>query len=210
MVVVSPDVSDRERVLVRTRAHTAVLATAFLPATLAVALLALAVRAFPGAEASTTPGTLALSGAAGLAAVTVARLALRVWEWDRTLLAVTDQQILVVKSAVRRETRSVPLRSVERLAVTQGLAGRLLGYGSIVVENSGRRSRLAYVPHPERVSALIAAHAGPPDAREQAARTSGLGPPRRSPDDVVTPGGRLGTGARPRSTTSRSDVAEGL
>ncbi len=188
MVVVSPDVSDRERVLVRTRAHTAALATAFLPATLAVALLVTAVRAFPGADASTTPGTLALSGAAGLAAVTVARLALRVWEWDRTLLAVTDQQILVVKSAVRRETRSVPLRTVERLAVTQSLAGRLLGYGSIVVENGGRRSRLAFVPHPDRVSELIGAHAGRP----------------------VTSVGRGGTGSGPRSASARSDVAEGL
>ena len=160
MVAVSPDVSEREHVLVQTRAHTAALAGAIVPATLAVALLALAVRAFPGADARTSLGTLALSGSVGLVAVAVGRLAVRIWEWDRTVLAVTDEQILVVRSAVRRHTRSVPLRSVDRLAVTQSLVGRVLGYGSIVVENGGRRSRLAFVPQPDRVSAVISAHAG--------------------------------------------------
>jgi uncharacterized membrane protein YdbT with pleckstrin-like domain len=164
MVAVSPHVSEREHVLVQTRAHSAALAGAFLPATAAVALLVLAVRAFPGADARTALGTLALSGAAGLVAVAVARLALRVWEWDRTVLAVTEEQILVVRSAVRRQTRSVPLRTVDGLSVSQSGLGRLLGYGSIVVENGGKRSRLAFVPHPDRVSSLIAAHAGRSEA----------------------------------------------
>jgi hypothetical protein len=41
-----------------------------------------------------------LAAAAGLVAVAVGRLAVRVWEWDRTVLAVTEEQILVVRSAL--------------------------------------------------------------------------------------------------------------
>ena len=165
MVAVSPDLSEREHVLVQTRAHGAALAGAFLTATCAVALLGLAVHAFPGSAARSPLGTPVLAAAAGLVAVAVGRLAVRVWEWDRTVLAVTEEQILVVRSALRRHTRSVPLRSVERLEVTRSVPGRLLGYGSIVVENAGRRSRLAFVPRPERVTSLIAAHVRPDDGR---------------------------------------------
>jgi uncharacterized membrane protein YdbT with pleckstrin-like domain len=161
MVAVTPYVSEREHVLVQTRAHTAVLAGAFVLAGLAVALLAVAVRAFDGTDPGLV-GTLALAASAGLVVLTLGRLAVRVWEWDRTVLAVTEEQVLVVRSALRRQTRSVPLRAVERLDVSQTLVGRVLGYGSIMLENGGRRSRLAYVPHPDRVSRLIAAHVRAP------------------------------------------------
>src|SRR4051794_6169789 len=160
MVAVSPYVSDREHVLVQTRAHTAVLTGAFTVATLAVLLLAAAVRLFRHDGEAGVVDTLAVAGAAGLVALTLGRLAVRVWDWDRTVLAVTDEQVLVVRSALTRQLRSVPLRSVERLSVSQTVPGRLLGYGSIVLENEGRRSRLAYVPHPERVTRLIAEHVG--------------------------------------------------
>jgi uncharacterized membrane protein YdbT with pleckstrin-like domain len=163
MVAVTPYVSEREHVLVQTRAHTAVLAGAFVLAALSVALLAAAVRAFADGGDPGLVGTLALAASAGLVALTLGRLAVRVWEWDRTVLAVTEEQVLVVRSALRRQTRSVPLRAVERLDVSQTLVGRLLGYGSIMLENGGRRSRLAYVPHPDRVSRLIAAHVRSPE-----------------------------------------------
>ena len=164
MVAVAPFLSERERVLVQTRAHTVVLWGAFALAVGAVALMAAAVAVLGGRGGLGRVGTVGVAGAALLVAVAVVRLALRVWEWDRTVLAVTDEQVLVVRGLLRRQTHSVPLASVERLRVRQGAAGRLLGYGTIVLENELRRSRLAYVPQAERVSALIAGRVGRRDS----------------------------------------------
>jgi hypothetical protein len=163
VVAVDPFLSDRERVLVQTRAHTAVLAGAFGAAVLSVALLAVALVALDGSDAPRPLRGLPIVAAAVLVAVAVGRLVFRVWEWDRTVLAVTEEQVLIIRCSLRRQTHSVPLASVEGLRVRQSLTGRVLGYGSIVLENGGRRSRLAYVPQPARVSGLITAHAGRQD-----------------------------------------------
>ena len=152
--------SPQEHVLLRTRAHGAMLAGAFLRAGLALAATA-AVVAITGRGGVAGEGEwLALVAVAALVATQLARLVRRVWEWDRTELAVTEQQLVVVRGAAHRSTETVPLGAVEHLHVRQTMPGRVFGYGTIHLTSGRRKNGLAYVPRPERVSALISGQAG--------------------------------------------------
>jgi membrane protein YdbS with pleckstrin-like domain len=74
---------------------------------------------------------LGLVGAAvlGLAALAVFRA---VWRWDRTRLVLTSEKLFVVHGIARRRAAAVRLSRVPALEWEQGLAGRLLGYGTLV------------------------------------------------------------------------------
>jgi membrane protein YdbS with pleckstrin-like domain len=159
--------SPSEHVLLRTRAHGAMLAGAFLRAGLSLAALAGVVWVTSRAGFAGEGDWLAL-GAAGVLVVTqLLRLLRRVWEWDRTQLAVTEQQLVVVRGAAHRSTETVPLAAVEHLHVRQSVAGRVFGYGTIHLSSGRRKNGLAYVPRPERISALISVHAGRRSAPER-------------------------------------------
>jgi membrane protein YdbS with pleckstrin-like domain len=95
-----------------------------------------------------------------VAVVALLRLVRRVWEWDRTLLVVTEGELVVRRGGVRRSEQIVPLAGVVRLRVRRTVVGRLLGYGTIEVAGPGRASRLRFVPRPDEVSAVISAYAG--------------------------------------------------
>ncbi len=128
MVAVTPYVSEREHVLVQTRAHTAVLAGAFVLAALSVALLAAAARTFDGGDPGLV-GTLALGASAGLVALSLARLAVRVWEWDRTNARSTPEERARPAGALRapgggRARRSAARRGPGAARTPGGCAGR--------------------------------------------------------------------------------------
>lgn len=72
----------------------------------------------------------AVGGAAMVIAAAIALLA--VWRWDRTRIVVTADQLLVVSGIVGRRAAAVRLGESCRVGVRQGLAGRVLGYGTLV------------------------------------------------------------------------------
>jgi membrane protein YdbS with pleckstrin-like domain len=168
MVALDAHLATGEHVLVQTRAHTAVLGGVIARAVAAVGLLGAVVALLRRTGHPGPVGSLGALAAGALAVVALARLLVRVWEWDRTVMAVTEKQVVVVSWALRRRTHAVPLGAIRQLRVRQGICGRLLGYGTIVLENAGRSSRLAYVPEPRLVAAAIGAHAG----RDRAGRDS--------------------------------------
>jgi membrane protein YdbS with pleckstrin-like domain len=52
------------------------------------------------------------------------------WRWEGTKVVVTDDRVYLVEGTLRRRTTASPTaRGVE---VTQDLAGRMLGYGTLV------------------------------------------------------------------------------
>lgn len=51
--------------------------------------------------------------------------------------AVTDRRVLAKTGLVRRHSRDINLGKVESLEVEQGILGRLLDYGTIIVKGSG-------------------------------------------------------------------------
>lgn len=144
----------------QTRAHTAALTRPIVFALTSVTVLALAVAILTRTSRPGAIGQLAALVTAVLAILALWRLVRSVWEWDRTLLLISQEELVILRTGVRRSESIVPLRAIHRLRVRRSLPGRLLGYGTIELAGANRGSRLKYVPAPEKVSAVISAYAG--------------------------------------------------
>lgn len=51
--------------------------------------------------------------------------------------AITDKRVIIKVGLLRRQTLELQLSKLEAIAVDQGLLGRILGYGNIVVTGTG-------------------------------------------------------------------------
>jgi membrane protein YdbS with pleckstrin-like domain len=149
-----------EQPLVHTRAHTAALTRPIAAALLAVSVLGFVVAVLARTGRPGLSGQVVALVASGFAIWTLIRLVRSVWDWDRTLLLVSEDEIVIQRRGVRRSESIVPLRAVHRLRVRRSIFGRLLGYGTIELAGPRRGSRLRFVPQPERVSAVISTYAG--------------------------------------------------
>lgn len=133
---------DRERVLLEARRHGVVLAPPLTRAVLlTVPATAALVAGWPVALAA--PPLLALAAAISLAAVT---------RWERTRLVVTTEKVFLVHGVLRRKASAVSLSSVAGVEVDQTLAGRLLGYGTVVLGPL----EVTHIARPRWVSGLVA------------------------------------------------------
>jgi hypothetical protein len=146
-------VAEDEPLLLETRPHVAALAPA-LARSLALVAVSVAVS---GWLTLAQPRLWRLGvGVLALAAAYGAVRALRaVWRWDRTVLAVTATQVVLARRGIRSRTMSVPLAALDGLSIDQTLLGRLLGYGTLVLEDGRGRRGLRFVPHPAEVGGLI-------------------------------------------------------
>jgi uncharacterized membrane protein YdbT with pleckstrin-like domain len=64
-------------------------------------------------------------------------IALAVMVRNATEMAVTSKRVIVKVGLLRKKTLELFLSRVESVGVEQGLLGRMLGYGSIVVRGTG-------------------------------------------------------------------------
>jgi membrane protein YdbS with pleckstrin-like domain len=94
--------------------------------------------------------------AAVIMAVAVVRAARDVFRWDRTVVAVTPIQVLLLAGGLRLQAESVPLGSLSRVGVRQGPLQRAFGYGTLLLGDGRRRKVVSFVPRPAEVSGLIA------------------------------------------------------
>ena len=80
-----------------------------------------------------------------LAGRSVFRFARVVWQWDRSLLALTTRRVFVVapRGRLRRAWEAMPLGAIRATGVQHSFAGRLLGYGTLTLGRRGRRPRRA-------------------------------------------------------------------
>ena len=92
-------------------------------------------------------------GALGAGALALAALvALRaVWRWDRTRLVLTTEKLYVGYGIAQRRAAAVRLARVPALEFEQGIAGRLLGYGTLVAGDL----EVPYVPDARRIRRLL-------------------------------------------------------
>ncbi len=133
--------NDDERVCLDARRHGVVLAW---PLAQACGLAAL------GGVLLTLVWPLAAAGA--LLVVIAAVLALRaVWDWERLHLVVTNERLYVVEGTLRKRARQVRLRRIDAVEVEQSAAGRMLGYGTLVVGPL----EIEHVPRPNEVTELV-------------------------------------------------------
>ena len=112
-----------EQVYLDARRHGIVLAR---PLAGAVALAAL------GGVLLTSVWPIAVVGAAAVAAG--ALVALRaVWRWERTRFVVTIERVYELEGTLRCRAKAIRLRRIDGVEVEQTIAGRLLGYGTLVI-----------------------------------------------------------------------------
>jgi uncharacterized membrane protein YdbT with pleckstrin-like domain len=55
-----------------------------------------------------------------------------VWQWDRTKVVLTSEQLFVVHGLLHRNAAAVRLQKVQAIELRQSLPGRALGYGTLV------------------------------------------------------------------------------
>ncbi len=67
------------------------------------------------------------------------------WNFDRFVL--TNKRVLVVKGLVTREVAMMPLARVTDMKYEQSALGRMLNYGTFVIESAGQDQALRTVPH---------------------------------------------------------------
>jgi uncharacterized membrane protein YdbT with pleckstrin-like domain len=135
------ETSGWERVCLDERRHAIVLALPFARA-LGVGALGLALMAV-GWPASIV-GVL-------LQAVAAAIAVRAVWNWEQTRVVLTTDKLFVVHGTLRKRAAAVRLARIGAVEIEQGLAGRLLGYGTIVAGDL----EIEYVPRPRQVYGLV-------------------------------------------------------
>jgi membrane protein YdbS with pleckstrin-like domain len=153
MPVIERFVGPDEPILWAARPHAAALARPLALAVLAVVLGAAAVFASWSSDLSGAP--IAGLIASAITAVAVVRAARDVFRWDRSLLAVTPIQFVMLAGGMTLTAESVPLRSLSRLGVRQRPLQRLLGYGTLLLGDGRSRRVVDFVPKPAEVSRLI-------------------------------------------------------
>jgi hypothetical protein len=87
--------------------------------------------------------------------VFLAVVARAVWmglEWSNDRLLISDRRIMMVSGLLTRRVAMMPLRKVTDLTYERPLAGRILGYGTFVLESAGQDQalrRVPYLPEPD-------------------------------------------------------------
>ena len=82
------------------------------------------------------------------------RLAFNVFEWSDEFFAVTEVRVILVHGIITRRVDMMPLKKITDLTVDRTILGRMLGYGTIVLESAGQDqalSKVEYVPEPEAI-----------------------------------------------------------
>jgi membrane protein YdbS with pleckstrin-like domain len=180
-----------ETVLYRARYHWVFyrsgLVVLFLAALLGAASL-YATRTAPGAGVAQPVGYLAL-GFAGLAAMLLAARSIRARNDE---FVVTDRRVLRSVGLLSKEHEQAPIEKIQDITVTQGLIGRLLGYGDVSLETASERGTLVF----------------PMIAEPEAFRTAIWGRPR--PDAAPPAGGPPAPPSPATATAARLEELENL
>lgn len=136
-----------ERRVIRVRQHFAALLDDFLATGLVLALVVVAQRHLP-------PSVLVdhLGFYLGLAAVLRFTVVVLLWWVER--IVVTDKRVMLATGLLTHRVAMIPLTKVTDLTFRRDLLGRVLGYGTLVVESAGQDQALSHIDHiprPEEV-----------------------------------------------------------
>jgi hypothetical protein len=121
---------------------------------------------------------------AGVAVVFV-RLAWRILQWEFERAVVTNEKVIHISGVVSRRVASTPLSKVSEFSVRQPPLGRLLNYGSLVVDVPGGREQalhgLSRLPDPAHVYRLVSSRSA--RRSESGPSAAAVGPPPSAPWD---------------------------
>jgi uncharacterized membrane protein YdbT with pleckstrin-like domain len=84
--------------------------------------------------------------------------------WRAESFSITDQRIITKRGVLSRYSRSIGLSRVQDVTTSQGVFGRMFGYGTVEVDSAGRDGTevLTYVPDPVGFRNVIYQSAGGP------------------------------------------------
>src|ERR1700712_438239 len=77
-----------------------------------------------------------------------------VFEWYIEMFAVTDKRVLLVSGLLYKRVAVMPLTKVTDMTYERSPLGRILGYGTFIMESAGQDqalSRIDFVRSPERL-----------------------------------------------------------
>ncbi len=142
-----------ERRVIRVRQHWAVMAKHIWQTALFVVLMVagetlLDGRSSPGADIIIDNITFYL------ALVAVLRFTANTILWWIERIVVTDKRVMIAQGIVVHNVGMMPLGKVTDLTFRRSLSGRMLGYGTMVVESAGQiqaLNQIDYMPRPEEI-----------------------------------------------------------
>jgi len=140
-----------ERRVIRFRRHWAVIVSEVLQAVVLFVLLALG--------AGFLPQNVVLDNLFWYGALLVLlKASYKVAEWWVEKVVITDKRVMRTQGIFTHKVGMMPLTKVTDLTFERSFNGRLLGYGTIVIESAGQvqaLNRLDYLPDPEEVYEAI-------------------------------------------------------
>jgi membrane protein YdbS with pleckstrin-like domain len=86
------------------------------------------------------------------------RFAYQILDWYVERIVVTDKRFLIAKGLFTIDVGMMPVTKVTDLTFHRPLMGRVLGYGTLVLESAGQiqaLNRIEYVPNPDEVEDAI-------------------------------------------------------
>ncbi|GAA4742126.1 MULTISPECIES: PH domain-containing protein [Actinomycetospora] len=140
-----------ERRVIRFRRHWAVIVGEVLQAVILFVLLALG--------AAFLPQNVVLDNLFWYGALLVLlKSSYKVSEWWVEKVVVTDKRVMLTKGIFTHNVGMMPLTKVTDLSFIRTFNGRLLGYGTMVIESAGQiqaLNQIHYLPDPEEVYEAI-------------------------------------------------------
>jgi uncharacterized membrane protein YdbT with pleckstrin-like domain len=136
-----------ERRVIRVRQHWSVMLNDMTQAAIALGILVAFQRYLP---ASLVIDNLTFYG--GL--VVVARLTIFVALWWVERIVITDKRVMLSKGILTHNIGMMPLGKVTDLTFERTMTGRLMGYGTMIIESAGQiqaLNRIDYMPRPEEI-----------------------------------------------------------
>ena len=153
-----------ERRVIRVRQHWAVMLKNVLQTGLFLLLMVIAERYVPDSSEclalSERNEELPLSCAIVdnltfyLALVAVLRFTVMTILWWIERIVITDKRVMLAQGIIVHNVGMMPLGKVTDLTFQRSLGGRMLGYGTLVVESAGQiqaLNRIDYLPRPEEI-----------------------------------------------------------
>ncbi|MCE1177970.1 MAG: PH domain-containing protein [Micrococcales bacterium] len=116
--------------------------------------------------------------------VVLARTVYRVLEWRHDWFVATDKRLLKFYGFITRKVSMMPLAKVTDMSYGRSIPGRLLGYGTFILESAGQEQALReihFVPEPDRTYRAICAEIFGIDGDEDGLEGE-LDPDRLDPD----------------------------
>lgn len=89
-----------------------------------------------------------------LALVAVLRFTVLTILWWIERIVITDKRVMMAQGIVVHNVGMMPLSKVTDLTFQRSLGGRMLGYGTLIVESAGQiqaLNRIDYMPRPEEI-----------------------------------------------------------